>query len=163
MLNDIHFSSRKVINLLQNLLDWAKSQNNSVSIHFEQIILQDIIQEEINLLETQAKNKMINFNLNYENINSICADKNMIHTIVRNLISNAIKFSHIHSTIDISLTNDNDRFFLTVKDYGIGMNEKVIKSLFQIDKTIKSKGTSNESGTGLGLIICKEFITKNNG
>ena len=91
-------------------------------------------------------------------------DENMIQSVVRNLISNAIKYSHTESSIEINIseyTQDDKQILVSIKDFGIGLSPEDTEKLFKIDnKIVSSKGTSNETGTGLGLILCKEFIVK---
>src|SRR5690606_16777930 len=93
----------------------------------------------------------------------VYADKAMISTILRNLISNAIKFSYPGGEISVSVTKNKNGLVVAVSDTGIGISKKVIGKLFQIDQNIKTSGTQNEQGTGLGLILCKEFIEKHGG
>jgi signal transduction histidine kinase len=95
----------------------------------------------------------------------VICDVNMVYTIFRNLVSNAIKFSHKESTIEINVSDfaDDDNYVqVSIKDSGIGIPDNVIKKLFRIDEKVTTKGTNKETGTGLGLILCKEFIDKHN-
>jgi signal transduction histidine kinase len=93
----------------------------------------------------------------------ISADRNMIDTVIRNLLTNAIKFSKKDSEVLISSIKKTDFICIRIKDQGVGMNESQIKKIFSIEENQSTNGTSGEMGTGLGLIICKEFIERNNG
>jgi signal transduction histidine kinase/DNA-binding response OmpR family regulator/streptogramin lyase len=156
-------SSKNASNLLENLLQWARSQTNSISYNPENFDLFYIADENIQLLKTNADNKRIRL-INDVGINSFAfADRNMISTVLRNLINNAIKFTPAEGTITVSTQNNSDLLELIVSDTGVGMDEITRNKLFRIDQHVTSQGTSGEAGTGLGLIICKEFIDKNNG
>jgi len=93
----------------------------------------------------------------------IYADKNMIKSVLQNILYNAIKFTNIEGNIKIVSTKQKDNVLLKIIDDGIGISEKNVDKLFKLDQNFKNTGTSNEKGTGLGLILCKEFIEKNNG
>jgi signal transduction histidine kinase len=91
------------------------------------------------------------------------ADKNMIRTILRNLITNAVKFTHKNGQVQVNAINYNDNIEISVSDNGIGMSKETIAKLFRIDANLSTRGTENEKGTGLGLFLCKEFAEKHNG
>ncbi len=154
--------------LLENLLLWANTQRGSIEFNPENENLYLLTEETNKLLTQLAKNKSIKLiNLITENV-YIKADKNMVLTVLRNLISNAIKFTPEGGQIKISshkIIKENKHNFIkiTIKDSGVGISEKKISKLFTITKNISTKGTNNEAGTGLGLILCKEFVEKNNG
>lgn len=150
--------------LLENLLEWAKSSRGEFVYFPLKINLDEAISDCINNIKIQAINKNININTSntLSEIN-VEADINMLRTIIRNLISNAIKFSPNSSTIEINAVEYpfDDKFIqIDIKDSGVGMPPETIAKLFRIDEKISTKGTNNETGTGLGLILCKEFIDK---
>ena len=160
ILND---SAKGGFSILQNLLDWSRSQTGSLKISPEKINLKDLIQENISNLQLSAANKEIKLiNESTEDIH-ITADKNMLNTILRNLLSNALKFSYRHGTITINAKIEKDGIVVSVKDSGVGILAENVKKLFSIESRNTLPGTENEQGTGLGLKLCKEFIEKLNG
>lgn len=155
-------SAKNTFELLETLLTWARSQmTETVSKPgFHNISL--IIEKNIELKSTAAAGKQITFIKNLpENINAFF-DPDMINTVVRNILNNAIKFNQPGGLIHVSVINDDQQVIVEIADNGIGMTDSELKGLFDIGKTVKT-GTLGEKGTGLGLIICKEFIDKNNG
>ena len=161
----LEVSAKHINKLLEDLLVWTRSQMNAITYNPINTSLSKIITNCINYLNVQAMAKNITLQLTADEYMVNC-DVNMIHTILRNLISNAIKFSFKDSTIEVivSVYNEDNNFVqVAVKDAGVGMEESSMNKLFKIDeKIVSSKGTSDESGTGLGLILCKEFIDKHN-
>lgn len=149
--------------LLENLLDWARSQKNDVRIEKKNIDLNRLTIECFDILKAQAREK--NISLIYDGIpeTPVFADERMIKTVIRNLLSNAIKFSHENGTVKVSAASRCREVSLTVTDDGVGMNEEKIEKLFKITDNISTKGTRGETGTGLGLLLCLEFVTKNGG
>lgn len=156
-------SSNNLFKLLENLLMWSRAQVGSVKINRELINIYQIANNNLSLMKLNADNKKIKLINNIPENTSAYADLNMIDTVIRNLMSNSLKFSNAGDTITVDSEINGD--FLTVKitDTGIGMSEDIQNKLFKIDKQITSIGTNQEKGTGLGLILCKEFINKNMG
>jgi len=150
--------------LILNLLDWARLQSDDFPYTAVKIDLKNLIEENINLVEAQLLNKNLSIELNLDTSKDyyVNADIHMINAIIRNLISNAIKFT-AKGVIQISLTAKLEAQIIEVIDSGVGMDRKQLDQLFQLDKSISSLGTNFEQGTGLGLILCKEFVEKNNG
>jgi signal transduction histidine kinase/ligand-binding sensor domain-containing protein/DNA-binding response OmpR family regulator len=159
----INSSSRNAYHLLNNLLDWARSQQNFIHINTEPVSISNIIDEVIQLNKDILKSKNIEIK---KCINADCnafADHNMLHTCMRNVVSNAIKYSISNSSIVITVSNSsNSKLKIEIQDSGIGMNKELLENIFSIKKS-SHLGTANEKGTGLGLIIVKEFITMMNG
>ncbi|MEI6090759.1 MAG: ATP-binding protein [bacterium] len=155
---EINTSSHITYNLLENLLEWAKLQTGAIIPKPEEIEFKDLLELTTNLVQVSALKKNITIKLvTIENC-VIYADINMITSIMRNLISNAIKFSHKGNDIMIS-TKIKDKFLeIFISDNGEGMDDKTINSLFKIGQTLSNLGTENEKGSGLGLILCKELI-----
>ncbi len=158
----------KTYKLLENLLTWAHSQIGRIEFLPEKINIKTLIYEIISLLEEVAQNKNIKLLDNTESSLFVYADKNMIDTVLRNLITNAIKFTPKGGEIIIkahTLTDENNQKIteITVKDSGVGISPEIQSNLFKITETISTKGTENETGTGLGLILCKEFVEKHDG
>jgi PAS domain S-box-containing protein len=161
--NHIDNSAKNALSLLENLLLWAKSQTGQMVFKPVQLYFLKILQEMIDMLGSSARIKNISIRFtNCENL-EIFADQNMLQTIIRNLISNAIKFTHPGGEIVISAIDLNDFIEISVQDEGVGMNEQTLSSLFKIESTSSLQGTANEKGTGLGLLICKEFVERHGG
>lgn len=159
----INSSTQNTLVLLDNLLDWAKSQTGQISFNPKKLLFSKIIQEMIKLKDSHAKSKDIS--LNYSSLDEIevFADENMLKTILRNLISNAIKFTEKGGQININAILKQNHVEISISDNGIGMDENTLKELFKISSKATSHGTANEKGSGLGLVLCKEFIEKHRG
>jgi len=149
--------------LLENLLEWSSSQTGKIAYIPKNININSIILDVINMIQSNAisKNIKIEFD-NNEQIN-LFGDENMLRTVFRNLISNAIKFSYEASKIIILIFKDNDNLTVVIKDFGVGIASELISKLFIIGQNISTYGTNSEKGTGLGLILCKEFVEKHGG
>lgn len=163
LLELINVSSETAYNLLENLLQWARTQTDKIKYNPEDFNLHDAVQQVINLhgIIAQKKSVVINNHIPPETL--VHADKNMVNTILRNLISNAIKFSRPDGGIEVSAKHTADCVEVSVRDTGVGMSHESLGKLFRIDTYHSTSGTMGETGTGLGLIICKEFVEKNNG
>lgn len=149
---------------LQNLLLWAKSQMGGVSIQEEEIQLKKIIDQKTVLFALIAENKQIRLINNVEESIQIYADANHLRLILRNLIANALKFTQRNGTITISAIQESEDFItISVKDTGIGMTTEQVGKLFITNTHFSTRGTNNEHGTGLGLLLCKDFVEKNGG
>lgn len=159
----IHTSAVQTFRLLENLLEWANSQRGNLPFDPAHINLRDLLKEELGMLNDMAVEKNIEIqNTVSENV-TIFADKNMIKTILRNLISNAIKFTCRNGKVVVSSVLENGIAEISVADTGIGMTEDTIAKLFRIDANLSTRGTENEKGTGLGLFLCKEFVERHGG
>lgn len=159
----IHSTSRSAYQLLENLLDWARMQTDQLKVNPAIINLNLLIDEITPLQKAAALEKKIQL-VNRINTNlHVLADRNMLNTIVRNLTSNAIKYSEEGGKVTFSATLKNDEVRLTIEDTGIGMTRETMKNLFLPGKAQSTPGTSGETGTGLGLIVSKEFVERNNG
>ncbi len=160
ILND---SAKSGYAILQNLLDWSRSQTGMLKYNPENLSLDKLIEENISNLHLFASNKEIFFNYFPNSNSSIFSDKGMINTILRNLLSNAIKFSHRGSNIDIKTTFNNDEVIVSIKDKGVGIRGEDIEKLFKLDTKHSGIGTEKEQGTGLGLKLSKELVEKEGG
>lgn len=159
----IYDSSQKAYSLLENLLDWSRSQTGRLQWKPDNINIAAIACEVIDLLAGTASNKAIELTLKVEDPLYVFADGNMITTVIRNLVSNALKFTKEGGFVKIISASKNNMIEITIEDSGIGISEENIKKLFRIDENVSTTGTAKEKGTGLGLILCKEFVEKNNG
>jgi signal transduction histidine kinase len=159
----IQNASKNGNDLLENLLQWSQSQTGRVFFEPAKIILAGIAEETINLAEGNIHRKNINLQQLIDLNVVVFADENMLKTIFRNLLSNAVKFTPDHGSITISSKRVENMVETTIADTGIGIPPENLSLLFRIDENLSTKGTANETGTGLGLILCKEFLEKNGG
>lgn len=151
-------AATKTYSLLDNLLQWALAENISKSFQPEFIDFGEILNEETENIELFTSQKHININSLVLPNEKVFADKNMVKSILRNLLNNAIKYSHKHGKIDISTKRNKGFLEITIKDYGVGINSEIVNTIFSSDNHISILGTGNEPGTGFGLLLCKEFI-----
>ncbi|MGD8782250.1 MAG: PAS domain-containing sensor histidine kinase [Ignavibacteria bacterium] len=155
--------SKNVNNLLQGLLNWARLQTGRMDYEPAKFHIHGIVDAVLNLMFDSALAKKINLvNTVNEDI-TLFADNFMIETAIRNLVSNAIKFTHKGGEVKISACESDESVQISVSDTGVGMDDHTLENLFKIDKHISTRGTNEEEGTGLGLILCKEMVEKNNG
>ena len=159
----IQNSSERTMDLLKNLLDWARLQTGKIEFKPVDFSLNDIVTETIALLNDAASQKSIQILNTINKEIKIHADPSMMGTILRNLISNAIKFSNPGGKITISTEQKENELVLLVSDNGTGISKADQLRMFKIEENFSLKGTQNETGTGLGLILCKEFIEKYEG
>lgn len=159
----LHSSSNSTYKLVENLLEWARLQNDHIEIQREELNLVDLVNESIEPSLPNAEKKGITVIKNIENHISVNADNNSIKTIIRNLFNNAVKYTPNGGLVEFNAFRNGDNVEVSISDTGIGMSPKTISKLFKIEESQSRLGTNNESGTGLGLILCKDIITKNNG
>lgn len=159
----IKTSAKNTFLLLENLLDWANSQTGRISYSPSKFNMNEIISNATNLMLASAQKKQISLQVVNKEPLLVFLDQKMIETILRNLISNAIKFSPQGGSIELDSKSVGDKIILCVSDSGVGISPATKDSLFKIDKSISSLGTSGELGSGLGLILVKEFVDKNKG
>jgi len=164
----INTESKQAFFLLEDLLAWAKSQQDKVLFNPQPLNLPEVCRDVVRNVCVYADEKQIAITLNpepdahHEPI-IVTADKNMIKTVIRNLISNAVKFSIPGSAIHIQTESQDHEVSVSVIDHGVGIEEKNMKKLWSISEKYTTPGTANERGNGLGLILCKEFIEKHGG
>jgi len=154
----IEQSSQIILNLLHDLLIWSKAQSGKIKYNPALIHISDLINVTLSLLMPGAQNKKITLQTDVEGNIKAFIDYNMISSVIRNLVDNALKFTNQGGNIKITAKINNGALCITVSDNGIGIDENQMSNLFQIDKSYTTKGTENETGSGLGLIISKEFI-----
>ena len=163
----IYESSKFSVELLKNLLDWSRIQSGNLTSEKTTNNLSELLISNIEGLTPQASAKNIKVDYNFDENLLVYADEKMISTVIRNLISNAIKFTPNGGNILVSSKEkrENDKTIIEteIKDSGIGMSFDQVEKLFKIEHNVNSKGTNDEKGTGLGLVLCKEFIAKNDG
>lgn len=163
LITAIHTSGSQGFDLVNSLLTWSRSQRGHIQQNKVVLKLNAMIENVISLLNTQIISKNLTLNINIDDTSTVYADMHMIDTILRNLISNAIKFSHHSGIITIKTHLENTNTIICIKDEGVGISSEKIKTLFDIDVKNVTVGTRGERGTGLGLILADEFIKKNNG
>ncbi len=159
----IHQSALSLSELLGSLLIWSRAQSGTIQVSPEYFDLQEIIQSNIDLLKSGAENKQITL-INTLSISvKVYADKEMIKTVIRNILSNAVKFTETGGSVSIGAQEKHSSVIVEIQDDGIGMDQETMDKIFQFGETVSEHGTEGEKGTGLGLLICREFIRKNNG
>ncbi len=159
----VYSSSKNAFNLLENLLEWSRTQSNTIAFKPEPVNLLYICNEVTENLAPLAAAKNIQVGIVAVPIVNLYSDLNMIKTVLRNLVSNAIKYTNQNGNIDISAEICENNVTITVSDNGVGIDPRHMNHLFDIQDKMPRKGTAGEKGTGLGLIICKEFIEKHKG
>jgi len=164
-IKQINFYSHKIYGLLENLLQWARSQTGQIKINFKIVNLSSIVNS---IIEQQAgviKEKNISIDHEIDPYADAYADQDMTTFVIRNIVSNALKFSPPNSTISLKVRDvEDDMLEISISDQGLGMDEEQLSKVFRIDSRSLTHDENNElEGTGLGLILCKEFVEKNNG
>lgn len=160
--NMVNKSAKNAYALLENLLEWSRSQLGRLKFEPTELDLRDITHESLKVVEDQAQNKKIKLINNAKSIN-VFADPNLLKTIIRNLLSNAIKYTNQGGTIAIDSKQTNGYMEIAISDTGMGMPQEAMEKIFRIDTKYSTPGTAKETGTGLGLILCKEFVEKHGG
>lgn len=159
----IQNSAQMALDLLRNLLEWSRAQTGKVEFNPEYFELVKLINEARKLMSGSAEQKSISILLELPHNQPVYADKAMISTVLRNLISNGIKFTNPGGIIVVSAEQKNDKLIISVADNGVGIKPDVVVKLFKMEEIYSTSGTRNEKGTGLGLLLCKEFIEKHDG
>lgn len=160
---NINISSKIIYELLENLLNWTRSQTHRIKYEPEDINITPVIQSNISIQQNVADNKNITIVYQPHEEIIVYADENMLKTIIRNLLSNAIKFTCDNGQITISTKKTVEFAEISISDTGVGIEETVLNELFIVEKITTHRGTKGEKGSGLGLLLCKEFIEKNGG
>nr|MDA3929435.1 HAMP domain-containing sensor histidine kinase [Prolixibacteraceae bacterium] len=174
MIREVHNASTKLYQLLENLLHWSRSQSGIIDFNPQKIELKETFNNVVDLMKGAAEAKSIELAYELPEVGlTVLADLQMLDTIMRNLISNALKFTNVGGKVlvvaESNLENVNikiiDNEFIDIKviDNGVGIGPEVKDKLFRIDSNLSTSGTSNEKGTGLGLILVKEFVIRHGG
>ncbi len=157
-------SAENVSNLLENLLIWAQSQVDKIEYRPTELKLADLLQNSLKGLDQSAENKQIEIKIEVDDQIFVLADPDMVQTILRNILSNAIKFTHRGGSVVVrSAVNDKNTVIIKIIDSGVGIEKSSLAKIFEITNKHHSKGTENEKSTGLGLILVKDFVEKNKG
>lgn len=158
----VHLSSKNAYELLENLLDWIRVQNGQISVEKEKVSIAKLLTDSISIFETSAAKKGVAVNMQSSDIH-IMGDVNMLSTVFRNLISNAIKYSEKDDEIEVDIKENAHSVAVSIKDSGIGMTSEIKDQLFDKNNRPQRRGTLSEKGTGLGLLLCKELVEAHNG
>ena len=156
-------SSENAFNLLENLLAWSLTQRNGIKVNPETIDLSEIASLQLEVFDTLSHSKNIQVDNQIVQGTFVVADRNMITTVMRNLLNNALKFTHSGGRIVITAFEIHNQIEVSFTDNGVGISMDVLKELFSSNESFTTKGTANEKGTGLGLMVCKEFVEINGG
>ena len=162
-LHMLHDSSKRIYSLLEDILVWARANSGKISFEPQKIIFLSIYNETIGNLKLSLVEKVISVNSQITDELIVYADIYMLKTVMRNLLSNAIKFTNKGGHIDVVAEQTYSSILITVCDNGIGISADSISKLFDFKQIYTTRGTANEKGTGLGLVLCKEFIEKHGG
>jgi len=163
MAASIHDSAANLFRLLENLLQWAKVQQGLIPVHLKILSLELVIKECVSVFLESAKNKNIHVCFDIPKDYKVFSDSNVLKTIVRNLVSNAVKFTPKGGSVKLSAKIRDPFIEISVSDSGIGMTNVMVENLFKLDVPTSRCGTENEPSTGLGLILCKEFVESQGG
>jgi len=161
--HNLNATTDEAFNLLDNLLGWAKSESGSLSIIKENVNILNLVEQCARLQKLALETKNISLEITIPEDTQVYADMNMIKTVLRNLLSNAIKFTPVDGTISIAAQLENEFWNISVTDSGIGISEEDLVKVLNTEQHFSKEGTEQEAGTGLGLILCQDFILKNNG
>jgi PAS domain S-box-containing protein len=159
-ISEIALSANK---LLTNLLEWSRIQTGNISFEPRELIFNSSVERVIGLLTANASNKQISLINNTEKATLVTADENMLELILINFIGNAIKFTNDNGKVEITLTEKNNKYEVCVSDNGVGMTNDTLSKIFTSEMQITTLGTRKEKGTGLGLMLCKEFVERHGG
>jgi two-component system, sensor histidine kinase and response regulator len=162
LLMDIHHTATNTLELLENLLQWAKSQNNGIRFNPGKLDLESLISETLNTSAEMASGKNITLSSAVKPV-TVTGDRNMLLLILRNLLSNAIKFTNDGGNVIVRASMVNGQVKVQVTDTGVGIAPDKLKKLFQIEGAVSTPGTRKEQGNGMGLILCREFILHHGG
>lgn len=163
LLKKMNQSSKQLYSLLENLLQWSRTQTGKIQPKKEKFNLNELVENTILIFKSHLKEKELSAQISISKDIYVFADFNMINTVFRNIVHNAIKFSNPNSTIYINSKLAGSEVQIAIKDEGVGMQRKDIEKLFDVGQSFSNPGTNRERGSGLGLIICKDFIELNGG
>ena len=163
LLNELEKMSQSTYHLLQNLLFWSRKQLDGLSPVIQKFDLNKVIEDNLVLLRHLSRTKKITIDYTPAETLYCMGDERMIDTVIRNLVSNSIKFTHTEGKITIDCQKEESMIRIRIVDNGIGMNEKTRKNLFSFKETTSKSGTGGEGGTGFGLMLCKDFVEENKG
>lgn len=156
-------SSNKILELLGNLVEWSLSQTGEIECNLETLSVKELFINIYEIYEPIARQKNIKLSLEVIENPEVLADKNMIKTVLRNLVNNAVKYTHPDGVITMAAREKNNEVYISVSDNGVGISEAKLKNIFKNHHYNSRPGTNQEKGTGLGLIVCNDFVNRNKG
>jgi signal transduction histidine kinase len=159
----IHDSSLTAMDLLKNLALWSRTQTDQIRPNLKMVDLSTVIDESVQLMKVFADRKSISIKKCTPDMLQVCIDREMIYTVLRNLLSNAVKYSYKGGEIHVSAERSQTGVLVKVRDFGTGISSEIIDKIFDSDNRITLPGTSAETGTGLGLMLCREFVERHGG
>lgn len=163
VIQELKETTHNLSKLLENLLQWARIQIGRIHLESQEFSFSEVLDDVLLALKNKFRQKNVTILNEIDDSTKIEADKNMVYSILQNILTNAIKFSHSNGEIVIRQKQDSGKLWITISDNGVGMSADVLQKLFRVDEIVSMPGTDGERGTGLGLILCKEFIEKNGG
>jgi len=163
LLDELKSMSKNTFYLLENLLNWSRSQRSEIICSPKLIIINELIIQNISLLSTSASQKSIDIQFAEKTNYEVYADYDMINLVIRNLLSNAIKFTQSQGLITISISEQSEFLEVAIADNGVGMSQEIVDKLFIDNQFHSTYGTNREKGSGLGLVLCKDFVLRNGG
>ncbi len=163
MIDQIVTSSNRAVNLLTQLLEWVTLQSGKMSFDPDTLRLADLVNETLELLQSLSESKNITISHNIADDIMVFADKHMLQTVLRNLLSNAVKFTDSGGEVTVEAEQSTSGTEITVSDNGVGVEQHTLDQILSKEKTVSTKGTQREAGTGLGLVMCVEMIRRHGG
>lgn len=160
MMHEVYNISKNTFALLKNLLDWSRLQTGRMELNTAPLNLKELVNGVVQLLNPNANQKNISITHRIDENILVEADENMLNNVIRNLISNAVKFSNSGDIIQVAAERREGKILISISDNGVGMSQEVVDKLFKIEVNHTEKGTNQEEGTGLGLILCQDLIKK---
>jgi len=149
--------------LLENLLQWSRSQYGVIHCNPVSVDISKLAGQSVEYYRQNATRKNISLKINIPEGTMVCADENMVRCILRNLVGNAVKFTRQGGEVNLTAQREDQSIMVSIKDNGVGIEKEKLDNLFKLGENPTSNGTAKEKGSGLGLILCKEFVEKNGG
>lgn len=162
-LQRLHNSSKRAYGLVTNLLEWSRLERGLLACTPGDCSLDELVHQNLQIVSAHAEQKHVRMRRQIPAGTRVYADVKMVDAVIRNLLSNAVKFTDAGGRVEITARQKAQHVELTVSDTGIGMSAEMLDTLFTIDQHTVRPGTAGEEGTGLGMILCKEFVEKNGG
>lgn len=156
-------SLEKLYSFVEELLLWGRIQKDAVRLNFESVLIKELIIQQVSIFSELVGKKKITIEVLSDDLLSVVLDKEMVSIVLRNIISNAIKFSTVGGKILVNTQLDGNNLNISITDNGIGISEEIISKLFKLDENVSTKGTDGEQGSGMGLILCFDILKKHNG
>ena len=163
LIENLYETSQRTYNLLENLLEWARSQQQNVRVVPRRLALAELVRETTRLFRASAEQKGVTVSVGVPDDLLVYADRDMVNTVVRNLVNNAVKFTNGGGSVEITARQQGDQVEVTVSDTGIGMGSQEVGQLFTLEHPISRSGTRGEHGSGLGLLLAHDYVQRNGG